>query len=355
MKRPLFAAGGFAVFLALLAGQVLSGSDRHDSGGASGRSAGFQLQVDDTAPLPAVASGGHQEASPSPEPPTEVAAEPSVTPAAPLPAPEATDQAAAPQDAPTPPAPPPPPPPPALAVSAFAVLEAACGAELGGFNQHVRLPPASLTKMVTAMVVRGRANVDETVGVKVSGSALAARGSSVMGLEPGMAVSVLDLLYGLLLPSGNDAALALADYVAGGDVAAFVGEMNNLVAQLGLTNTHFANPHGLDNPEAYSSAYDMAQIGRAYLQDSLLAEIASTPAYRLAGGLSFKNGNKMLASYPGAYGVKIGYTRRAQQTIVVAARRAGRDLVVAVFGSRDRYADAAALLDWAFANTRPAC
>jgi len=344
-KRPLLAAGGIAVFLALLAGQVLSaGPARRDSSAAAGVSAGLGLQVQDPSGSPAAASGGQQEAS-SPAPPAAAATEPPVPTATPAPV----------EAAPPPPAPPPPPPPPALNVSSFAVLEAACGALVGGSNEHLRLPPASLTKMVTAMVVRGRANVDETVAVTVSGSALAARGSSVMGLEPGMEVSVLDLLHGLLLPSGNDAALALAEYVAGGDVAAFVAEMNDLVARLGLTDTHFVNPHGLDNPEAFSSAYDMAQIGRAFLRDGLLAQIARTPSYRLAGGLSFKNGNKMLAAYEGAYGVKIGYTRRAQQTIVAAARRGGRDLVAAVFGSRDRYADARALLDWAFASTQPAC
>src|SRR5690606_16812450 len=134
--------------------------------------------------------------------------------------------------------------------------------------------PASLTKMVTALVVAANANLDDVVSVEVSGSAMAARGSSVMGIEPGMQVSVRDLLYGLMLPSGNDAALALAAYVGGGDVGRFVEAMNQTVAGLRLENTHFTNPHGLDDPGLYSSAYDLALIGAELGRNPVLAEIS---------------------------------------------------------------------------------
>jgi serine-type D-Ala-D-Ala carboxypeptidase (penicillin-binding protein 5/6) len=202
--------------------------------------------------------------------------------------------------------------------------------------------------------VRQRAAMEDTVNVNVSGSRMAAAGSSVMGIEPGMRFSVRDLLYGVMLPSGNDAALALAEHVGGGNVAAFVDMMNQTVQDLGLQNTHFTNPHGLDNNDLYSTAYDIAMAGRAYLQDAELAQIAGAGSYR-AGQLALKNGNRMLSAYQGAYGLKIGYTRRAQQTIVVAARRGDRDLIVGLLGSADRYADAGALLDWAFADTSRAC
>jgi D-alanyl-D-alanine carboxypeptidase len=245
-------------------------------------------------------------------------------------------------------------PAPAVSARSFAIIEASCGALVAGNSEQERLAPASLTKIVTALVVRQRAAMEDTVNVNVSGSRMAAAGSSVMGIEPGMRFSVRDLLYGVMLPSGNDAALALAEHVGGGNVAAFVDMMNQTVQDLGLQNTHFTNPHGLDNNDLYSTAYDIAMAGRAYLQDAELAQIAGAGSYR-AGQLALKNGNRMLSAYQGAYGLKIGYTRRAQQTIVVAARRGDRDLIVGLLGSADRYADAGALLDWAFADTSRAC
>jgi serine-type D-Ala-D-Ala carboxypeptidase (penicillin-binding protein 5/6) len=245
-------------------------------------------------------------------------------------------------------------PAPALGARSFAIIEASCGALVAGNAEHERLPPASLTKIVTALVVQQRAGMDDMVGVNVSGSRMAAAGSSVMGIEPGMWFSVRDLLHGVMLPSGNDAALALAEHVGGGSVAAFVDMMNQTAQDLGLQNTHFTNPHGLDNSDLYSTAYDIAIAGRAYLQDPALADIADNGSYR-AGQLALKNGNRMITSYQGAYGVKIGYTRRAQQTIVVAARRGDRDLIIGLLGSADRYADASRLLDWAFADTSKGC
>ena len=264
--------------------------------------------------------------------------------------PEAQPAAAAPAFVPEPPRT----PAPALGARSFAIIEASCGALVAGHAEHERLPPASLTKIVTALVVRQRAGMDDMVGVNVSGSRMAAAGSSVMGIEPGMWFSVRDLLHGVMLPSGNDAALALAEHVGGGSVAAFVDMMNQTAQDLGLQNTHFTNPHGLDNSDLYSTAYDIAIAGRAYLQDPALADIADNGNYR-AGQLALKNGNRMITSYHGAYGVKIGYTRRAQQTIVVAARRGDRDLIIGLLGSADRYADASKLLDWAFADTSKAC
>jgi serine-type D-Ala-D-Ala carboxypeptidase (penicillin-binding protein 5/6) len=245
-------------------------------------------------------------------------------------------------------------PAPQLGARSFAIIEASCGAFVAGHAEHERLPPASLTKIVTALVVRQRAGLDDMVGVNVSGSRMAAAGSSVMGIEPGMWFSVRDLLHGLMLPSGNDAALALAEHVGGGNVAAFVDMMNETAQQLGLQNSHFTNPHGLDNSNLYSTAYDIAVAGRAYLQDPALADIADNGSYR-AGQLALKNGNRMITSYKGAYGVKIGYTRRAQQTIVVAARQGDRDLIIGLLGSADRYGDATRLLDWAFADTSKGC
>ena len=149
-------------------------------------------------------------------------------------------------------------------------------------------------------------------------------GSSVMGLAPGMHLTVLDLLYGLFLPSGNDAAIALAQFISG-DTQRFTALMNQEVSSLGLHDSHFTNPHGLDSPRLYSSAYDLAIAGRELLKDPVLAAISAAESYTPMSsgwpGAELKNGNKLLQLYPGAYGVKIGYTEEADQTIVAAAER----------------------------------
>jgi D-alanyl-D-alanine carboxypeptidase (penicillin-binding protein 5/6) len=159
----------------------------------------------------------------------------------------------------------------------------------------------------------------------------------------------------LFLSSGNDAALALAQHVAGNEEQ-FVAYMNETAAALGMHNTHFSNPHGLDDVGLYSTAADMAQAGRLLLNDPVLSEISVAPTYRPDWpGAELKNGNRLLQSYPGAFGVKIGFTGRAHQTIVAAADHDGRQLVVSLLYSEDRYADATSLLDWAFANSRAGC
>jgi D-alanyl-D-alanine carboxypeptidase (penicillin-binding protein 5/6) len=246
--------------------------------------------------------------------------------------------------------------PPRLKSQAVAVVEVSCGDVVYGRNMDRHLYPASLTKIATALVAVDRAALDERVEVRVNGPLLAAStGSSIMGLTPGMRLSIRDLLYGLMLPSGNDAAIAIAEHVSG-SVPAFVELMNQKALSLGLRDTHFENPHGLDGPRIWSSAYDMAQLGRAYLADPDLAAIARTPSYQPGWeGPQLWNGNAMLNTYPGSLGVKIGYTERAGETIVVAAERGERQLVVSVLGGWDRYGDATALLDWAFARTASAC
>jgi len=246
--------------------------------------------------------------------------------------------------------------PPRITGRAAAVIEAPCGAPLYALDEHLRLAPASLTKIATALVAYERAGLSETVDVRVNSGLLhASTASTVMGLEPGMRMSLEDLLYGLLLVSGNDAAIAIADHVAG-NTSAFVAMMNALAQTLGLRDTHFANPHGLDEAGHYSSAHDMAVLGRALLAQPDLAAIVATEHYQPAwDGPEVWNGNELLDRYPGTVGVKIGYTEKAGQTIVAAAERDGRTVIVSVLSAWDRYADATALLDWAFANTPPAC
>ena len=246
--------------------------------------------------------------------------------------------------------------PPAITGLSAAILEEPCGALVYAANAHQELPPASLTKIATALVAEEHARLSDTVAITVNGPELSAEtDATVMGLEPGQRLTVRDLLYGLLLMSGEDAAIQLAKHVSGG-VQPFVALMNQKAAQLGLEDTQFTNPHGLDEPGLYTSAYDMAVLGRELLHRPELAEIVRTQRYQPAwDGPALRNLNLFLGQYPGALGVKTGFTDQAGQTIVAAAERDGRRLIVSVLKSQDLYVDAGALLDWAFASTPPAC
>jgi D-alanyl-D-alanine carboxypeptidase len=276
---------------------------------------------------------------------------PSPTPEPPAPAPAPAVQAP-----PQPAAPPPQPLPPFDVPSrAVAIIEAPCGHLVYGKDEHLPLPPASLTKIVTALTAIDRLNLPDRVSIEISGKALKQRTrSSIMGLEPGMDVTAQDLLYGLFLPSGNDASIEIAEHVSG-SVETFVQEMNQVALSLGLHDSHFTNPHGLDSAGLVSSAHDMAQAGMVMMRHPVLAHIAGARSYTLEGGLTLRNGNKLLGSYAGAYGVKIGFTNRAKHTIVGAASRGGRDLYISVLGSENLYPETSALLDWAFRSTTPAC
>ena len=238
-------------------------------------------------------------------------------------------------------------PPPITALSAV-VVEDSCGDLLFAKDAHRRLPPASVTKIVTAIVAVETTEPDEIVDVNVDN--FFAGDGTVMGLETGMRMSMRDLLYGLLLPSGNDAAVAIARRVAS-DVPAFVGRMNAKVRDLGLQDTHFTNPHGLDAAGHYSSAYDMAMLGRYAYKDPLIAEIVGTQHYQPNwDGPELWSGNLLLWLYPEADGMKTGWTEKAGQTMIATAQRDGHRLFVAVLDSQDRYTDAIRLLDWGFEN-----
>jgi len=236
------------------------------------------------------------------------------------------------------------------------MIEEPCGALLYDYNAHQRWAPASLAKIATAIVALEGADLSEMVDVRVDGAELAVTtDSTVMGLEPGQELSVRDLLYGLLLPSGNDAAIAIAEHV-GDSAPAFVGLMNSKVEQLGLRDTHFTNPHGLDDPDMYTSAFDIAVLGRELMRQPELAAIVRTRIYQPAWDEPpLWNGNRLLYVYPEAVGVKIGFTDGAGGTIVAAAERDGRRLIVSVLGSAGIYQDAITLLEWAFSNVPSVC
>ena len=239
---------------------------------------------------------------------------------------------------------------------AVSVMEEPCAGVLYESNAGARMAPASITKIATALVAAEHADLSEMVEINVDGAALAVETeSTIMGLQPGMAMSMRDLLYGLLLPSGNDAAIAIAEHVAG-SVPAFVELMNAKAEELGLRNTHFANPHGLDDPLHYTSAHDIAVFGHELMRRPELAQIVAALEYQPAWDRpAFSNSNRLLFDYPDSIGIKIGFTDNAAQTIVAAAERGGRRVIVSLLGSSTVYQDAIALLEWAFSDTSSAC
>lgn len=215
----------------------------------------------------------------------------------------------------------------------------------------MRLPPASLTKLMTAAVATDQADTGIMIKTNVDSQKLYDdTGSTIMGLRPGMELSLLDLLYGLLLPSGNDAAIAIAEGISG-TTDKFADLMNEKAKSLALNDSHFTNPHGLFDKDLYSSAYDMAMLARYDMQNSTVREIVSTVSWQPRwDGPPVWNGNELLSKYEGADGIKIGYTEQAQQTIVASATRNGRRIIVSLMRSQDRYTDSERLFDWAFAQ-----
>jgi D-alanyl-D-alanine carboxypeptidase len=241
-------------------------------------------------------------------------------------------------------------PPPDVTAQSVAVVDEASGALLYGRDPHQELAPASLTKIFTAIVALSRGQLPQEVAVQFDPSQLA--DSTLMGIHPGETYPLEDLLYGLMLPSGNDAALAIANEI-GGSVPQFVALMNSQANVLGLKDSHFVNPHGLDAPGHYSSAYDLAMAARYGMTHfAEFRQLASAQGWTVHGTRTFTihNLNRFLSSYPGANGVKIGYTDAAGHTIVASATRGGHRVYVALLNCADIVQDSVPLFNWVFAN-----
>lgn len=237
-----------------------------------------------------------------------------------------------------------------VAAAAYVVMDGDTGALLAQFNAHERRPPASLTKIMTALLVLERGKLDDVA--TVNEAILSLQVSTLMGIAPGEQLTVRNLLYGLMLPSGNDAAITLSQRIAGTEYQ-FVQMMNRRAGEIGLWNTHFANSHGLDSRfgDHYTSAYDLAVLTQTAMRNPLFRDLVSTKYAEFGGALNYYsmgNGNDLLWNYPGADGVKIGYTRGAQQTVVGSAVRDGRRVIAVALGSTQRTLDAHRLLNAGF-------
>lgn len=242
------------------------------------------------------------------------------------------------------------PPADAFAGAAAAYLVELDGVPLWAAAPARRLPPASLAKLMTALVVDAQAAPDAIVVVSARA---AGAGGARMGLEAGMRIAVTDLLAGLLVRSANDACLALAEHVAGSE-ARFVARMNAQAEAWQLRDTHFANACGFDAPAQYSSASDIAALARRVVANPRLAARVASPraTARTVDGRRFAltSTNALLGYVPGLRGVKTGYTNGAGRCLAGYAERDGHTVLIVLLGARDRWWDAVAMFEQAFAR-----
>lgn len=212
-------------------------------------------------------------------------------------------------------------------------------------NADSRSLIASTTKIMTAILVCEHCNVLDRM--KIPKEAVGIEGSS-MYLQEGEVLSLQELLYGLMLRSGNDAAVALAIY-CGGTVEGFAAMMNDKARQLGLTGTHFENPNGLDSPNHYSTARDLATLTAYAMKNPVFCKTVSTKTVRV-GNRTMQNHNKLLWRVEGADGVKTGYTKAAGRILVSSATRDGRRLICVTINDGNDWADHSTLLEDAFSR-----
>ena len=231
------------------------------------------------------------------------------------------------------------------------LYEPESGRILYGKDENARLPMASTTKIMTALVAAESASISELV--EIDGRAVGVEGSSAY-LKEGELLTLEELLYALLLQSANDAAVAIACHVGGG-IEGFAEMMNERADALGLIDTHFENPHGLDADGHYTTARELAIIAAEAMKNPLLRDIFSTAKRSFTDGersRTYVNHNKLLHLYDGAVGVKTGYTRRCGRCLVGAAERDGLTLVSVTLDAADDWRDHARMLDFGFASLK---
>ncbi len=248
------------------------------------------------------------------------------------------------------------PPPPVFAQSAY-LLDANTGVTLYAYNPFMHLPMLSTTKLMTAVIAVQKGNPNQlitiTPAIEHDIQQLSAD-SSIFGMKQGETYSLRDLLYGLFLVSGNDAAVAIADAIDGSQ-ARFVADMNQHAKQLGLYDTHYANPHGLLDPQQYSCARDLAVLARYALNIPLIHQISGTEQYHIPKTATHQehfliNENQFMWWYPGVDGGKTGYDGASDFVQVVSVTRNHHQLIGVVMHTNDWWTDMRDLMNWGFDN-----
>ncbi|WP_110664846.1 D-alanyl-D-alanine carboxypeptidase family protein [Salinicola halophilus] len=244
------------------------------------------------------------------------------------------------------------PSPPALAASSWVLMDAATGKMLVEHNADERVPPASLTKMMTAYIVEQeieQGNIDDSDQVSISENAWRTGGSR-MFIKEGTQVSVEDLLHGVVIQSGNDASVALSEYVAGSETA-FADLMNQQANRMGMNNSHFMNPTGLPHDEHYSSAHDLAILARHIIRDFPDHYEVYSEKYFTYNGIRQPNRNRLLWRDPDVDGLKTGHTEAAGFCLVASAKKQDTRLIAVVMGTDSdeaRAAETQRLLNYGF-------
>lgn len=239
---------------------------------------------------------------------------------------------------------------PVTSARAVLVKDLSTGTDLYQKNANEEFPIASTTKIMTALIGVGYYKPNSVLIVNAAADVPGSR----VGLLRGETLSFRSLLYGMLLPSGNDAAYAIAENYPGG-VSGFVAQMNKKVSELGLIHTHFDNPAGFDSMNHHSSARDMEIITEEALKSYELSRIFATKdtdIVSLDKKFSYKlsNLNKLLTSVSGVLGVKTGFTEEAKENLVTLVERNGHKVLLVVLGSNDRFGESIKLIDWVYLN-----
>ena len=237
--------------------------------------------------------------------------------------------------------------PPELTAQAWILLDVDSGVVIAEFNADEVRPMASVTKVMTALMVMENAELDDVVRITPTAAAIS---ESEIGLVTGEVWTVDALLNALLIRSGNDAAVALAEHI-GGSIEGFADLMNAKALALGLENSSFRNPHGLDDDQHFTTARELTVIAQAALEYPSLRTIMATRLISFRpdpSGIArdAENTNKLLGVYPGVTGMKTGFTNKAGRVLISLHERNGRTLIGVVMGSEDHFADSRSLLDW---------
>jgi D-alanyl-D-alanine carboxypeptidase len=234
-------------------------------------------------------------------------------------------------------------------------MDANTGEIIFARNPDAPRSPASITKILTALVILERGNLTDSVVVSRTSAGV---GGYRLGLRPGQRVSLGDLLAAILIRSANDAAIAAAEHV-GGSLLGFVTLMNAKAEQLGMAYSRFANPHGLDELDHYTTARDLAQLTRVAIRNPVFAQLVRTREARVTiwrtrrrakvpQTLLILSHNKLLGNFEGADGVKTGYTSEAGPSLVASATRGPRRLIAVLLKDPQRWTDATMLLEYGF-------
>lgn len=241
---------------------------------------------------------------------------------------------------------------PTINSRAYVVIDRKNNTVLVGKNEYSKKKMASTTKIMTAIVIIENYNLNETVTISKKA---ANTGGSKLGLKTGDKITVNDLLYGLMLRSGNDAAVALAEY-ASGSIENFAELMNRKAVELNLTNTHFVTPHGLDQDEHYTTAYELALLTNYALNNKTFANIVGSKTFTInINGYHRElfNTNELLGNFDGVYGVKTGFTNGANRCLVTACKQGDKDIICVVLGAdtkKFRTQDSIKLLNYSLSN-----